>query len=141
MSLKSIKFNRHSYTVGEDVIELRGLSFNDFSYLMQTREKEIDQALAYINSDASKENIALWALANVPGLMVDMIVLSADEPDAVQNVTRLPIPTQIELIEKVLDATFKDAGGFANFIQTVALKFANATGSLQQMTAGLKSQR
>jgi hypothetical protein len=139
MSLKSIKFTKHLYQIGDETVELRGLSFNDISYLMQSRETDIDKALKFFREKSETDNIGMWLLTNVPTLIVDMICLSADEPDAIDNVSKLPISTQIELVEKVLDATFKDAGGFANFMQLVAKKLTLATGQVQAVTAGLKS--
>jgi hypothetical protein len=140
MSLKSIKFNRYEYTFGDTVVSLRGLSFNDFAYLMQSREEDINKAISYIKNKGADDNIGLWLLMNVPKLITEMVALSADEPDAIDIVERFPIPIQIELVENVLDATFKDAGGFANFIQLVAKKISTATMQVQAVTQGLKSR-
>ena len=114
-------------------IVVRGLSLDDIAVLMNEHLSDIDGLVAIHSESLAKdqrvEEMARFAIGlakDAPASVEPLIALAADEPDAVANARRLPLPVQVNILKVVLGLTFEEAGGFPKFVE-----------SLTQMMSGM----
>lgn len=104
---------------------VRGLSLPDITTLVD-RHADTLRAL-FDHYSGGEQGVALDDLGGVgvsvlrtaPALAAEIIAISADEPDSVETVTKLPFPIQVEALEHVAKLTFDTTGGPKKVIETV----------------------
>ena len=119
-------------------VALRGLNIEDLSHLMQNHRKDIDKIVDAFKGQDS-ENIDYQAmvskfLASCPGLVSQMVALSADEPEAAPKVRKMPLPLQMNLVMGVAQATFEEAGGVKKFLETLTVALTTTMNEIDQAT-------
>jgi hypothetical protein len=110
-------------------LEVRGLSFHDFTVLFSQYGSAVDKIFELIEGDSSAakdfaESIDVKAfgadlIKKAPQLVATLIALAADIPDRATQTERIPLPVQIKLLEAIYRLTVEDTGGLTNFIQLV----------------------
>lgn len=110
---------------GKPLTTVRGLSLDDIAILMRENLSDLDQLLKlYAETDdriavAATAQFAISVAKEMPQLVARTICLASDEPDAEDNARRLPIPTQIDALMKIIKLTFEDAGGAKKFFESL----------------------
>ena len=110
---------------GTRVMEIRGLSFADISALCNEHRNDLNlvielwQMFAQENKAAMATNnfvdtfteYAIQLLTSAPGLIAKVIAVCADDVDAAEVISRMPISVQINAIEAISTLTANDFGG------------------------------
>ena len=118
-----VEFNRGSVTV-------RGLSLDDVSVLMHNHLPDLDGLFdLYENAATTPADTGVATTARymvnlireAPALVANVIALASDEPDAVENARRLPMPVQLDIMKKVVTLTFDEAGGPRKFFESLMM--------------------
>lgn len=108
--------------------EVRGLSIMDISSLLRVHMNDLEALFTMYEQEAagmSFGNVALARYAtrlisDAPGLVAHIIALACDEPEQVNNASRLPMIAQIEAIKKIGTLTFEEVGGVKKLIEQMA---------------------
>lgn len=107
-------------------IELRGLSFEDFTSLFKTYGKETDDIFKFIESmqsggtaDFDAKAFGTDLILKAPKAVASLIALAADMPDRATQVARMPLPVQVKAMEVVYRMTVEEAGGLSDFLALV----------------------
>ena len=125
---------------GKDVCTVRGLTSDDISQLLAS---ELDNAEAIVEAIQTKslggqevdfrnsaqvasviednaKNVALNLLKVAPDLIARLIAISADEPDAWQDIKkRFVLPLQVNILCKIAELTFVDGATFRELVGNV----------------------
>ena len=124
---------------GEE-ITLHGLSFNDITSVLLRRREDVIEAWSEFErrtSDGSDleayQPFALHMLKAFPALVAEIIAISADEPEAVEQAAGLPGPVALEAILNIGRLTFEDVGTVQNFLRNLAEMF-NGLNTLARTT-------
>lgn len=107
-------------------IEVRGLSFEDFTNMFTTYGKATDDIFKFIENMQSGETADFDAKAfgadlivKAPKAVASLIALAADMPDRVTQVARMPLPVQVRVLEAIYRMTIEEAGGLSDFLALV----------------------
>lgn len=108
--------------------EVRGLSIMDISSLLRVHMNDLEALFTMYEQEAagmSFGNVALARYAtrlisDAPGLVAHIIALACDEPEQVNNASRLPMIAQIEALKKIGTLTFEEVGGVKKLIEQMA---------------------
>lgn len=107
---------------GVDVL-VRGLALFDITELIRRHLGDMTtvfDAYKKAGEDAQKNALAdsmvfaVKLVQDVPDLVIAMIIRATDEAETqelVDHTARLPLDLQVELIRKIIDMTFEEAGG------------------------------
>lgn len=124
--------------------EVRGLGLDDFSVLLNSNLDGITRAAeSYANfrkrsgEVASLQAFTLIVIREFPALMMEVISIAADEPDAAA--TRLPLGTQVAALTEISRLTLVDAGGLGNLLTMLGsvLQGEDVSGPLASLVAAL----
>lgn len=126
MSLADFEVVREEVSFGQGKLSLRGLALDDVAILIRENLNELDELLKLyaeeVDNRVAVSATAQYAVALVkesPALVARFIALACDEPELEHKARRLPIPTQIKAMEKIVELTFREAGGVKNFIESL----------------------
>lgn len=140
MSLKNYTAPRKDIPLGNgESVSVRGLNLEDISFLVQVHHADVDRLVETFRGrlqgaasggqvDPAKVEQAIrdnssGMLVNFvqhfPLLVANVIALAADEPNAWENATKLPIPVQTEAVVEIARLTFEDYNGFKKFVGNV----------------------
>lgn len=108
--------------------EVRGLSIMDISSLLRVHMNDLEALFTMYEQEAagmSFGNVALARYAtrlisDAPGLVAHIIALACDEPEQVNNASRLPMIAQIEALKKIGTLTFEEVGGVKKLVEQMA---------------------
>lgn len=110
-------------------VEVRGLSFHDFTQLFMQHGKALDKIFEFIEggesaaSDAANnfdvKEFGVGLIQKSPQLVAQLIALAADSPDRATQVARMPLPVQVKCLEAIYRLTVEEAGGLADFLKLV----------------------
>lgn len=96
-------------------VELRGLSFHDFSKLIRVHYHDLDGLFDLYENSAGQDLTAIAAgrfattlIADAPGLVAHIIALAADDEAALDIAQQLPLIVQIEALKTIGGLTFSD---------------------------------
>lgn len=133
-------------------IEVRGLSFEDFTRLFTEYGKTTDQIFSFIENiqvndgkmDFDAKAFGADLIVKAPKAVASLIALAADMPDRATQVARMPLPVQVRTLEAIYRMTVEEAGGLHDFLALVLriAKQVSQTARLmnsQQMDLRLKS--
>jgi len=126
---------------GDDSFVVRGLALRDISALLQlhydTAEKLFDKYVtaeatsialaaspdvevpAFAASIGGTRAVIMDALKTAPRMIADLIACAADEPDATENILRLPTGIQVSAVEGIIRLTLEAEGGLEKMLETV----------------------
>lgn len=114
MALADYKAPKLPVTIANTEIQVRGLSIADIVNIMQVHLDDLAGVMTiYENAGGSltEENIMSFGITlckDAPGLVANIIAVSADEPDQVDQAASLSIMEQIRVLEAVGRMTFTD---------------------------------
>src|SRR5690606_21816002 len=108
-------------------IEVRGLSFEDFTSLFSTYGKTTDDIFKFIEnvqsgdktSDFDAKAFGADLVVKAPKAVASLIALAADMPDRATQVARMPLPVQVRALEAIYRMTVEEAGGIHDFLSLV----------------------
>ena len=142
MSLADYQPLRHVVPFKGGDISVRGLSLDDVAMLMNEHLSDIDKLFGLYDGSVREDvkvlataQFAIGLIREAPALVANMIALACDEPEAVPQARKLPIPVQVEAIKAICMLTFDEAGGAKNFLSSLTnliaavAPAANQTGS------------
>lgn len=142
MALADITFAKETINLpGGNSFTVRGISTDDIATLLRSRSDEIGKFFVKYAGQAKRAGneaaIGMELLESAPGLMGEIIALAADEPTMAAVASRLPLPTQLEAIEKIASLTFDEAGGVGKFVEAV-IRLVSGTTTFLQSQSNLK---
>lgn len=124
MSLASYRPKRLSVEIDSDnSFEVRGLSLTDVAIVFQAHQEVVQDIYIKIAaragvamSEAVMVDMVRGIVEATPGLVTTLIALAADEIDQQAAVHDLPVPVQVDALEKIGELTFTDMAGAKKFI-------------------------
>lgn len=127
MSLADYQPLRSVVTFGGGELSVRGLSLDDVAVLMNQHLVDLEK-LFDLYDGSVREDVKVLATAQfaigltreAPALVANVIALACDEPGAVANARKLPMPVQVEAIKAIATLTFAEAGGAKNFLSSLS---------------------
>lgn len=133
-------------------IEVRGLSFEDFTRLFTEYGKTTDQIFQFIENiqssngkmDFDAKAFGADLIVKAPKAVASLIALAADMPDRATQVARMPLPVQVRALEAIYRMTVEEAGGLSDFL-ALLLRIAREVSQTarlmnsQQMDLGLST--
>lgn len=127
MSLADFEPQREVVSFKGGSLTLRGLALDDIAILIRENLTDLDDLLRMYAEDvddkiavAATAQYAVSLVRETPELVARLICLACDEPGLEGKARRLPIPVQINAIQKVIDLTFREAGGVKNFLTSLS---------------------
>lgn len=142
MGLRDLKLPTETIQLPGGEFTVRGLSLSDISNLLRLHGEALEGVYleSIVNSDDDPEAFNMAALARTvmqaaPMAIAQAIAQAADEPDTADMVARLPIPVQMDAIEKVLALTFHTEDDVKNVVGAVL----RGSGAVQRLLAGLNT--
>lgn len=136
------------FGAGDDgrFVMLRALSSTDVFTIFRAFMPEIESFVASLEKMrvAGKVNlldmgqIAVQILDRIPGAGAHAIALCADEPDAVEQAQGLPLPVQMDALEKIFMLTFTGDGSIKKVLE-VAIRMLQGTRGLIETDQGSPS--
>lgn len=136
MSLANYEPIRETVTSrrGAHEFSVRGLSLDDVVVLFNKHMTDVNRLFDLIsakdvNSDTLSEGVSIASrlVSEAPEVAARVIALACDEPELYAKARKITIPLQIEIIRRVVELTFDEAGGARNFqlsFQTMAAAMA-----------------
>lgn len=135
MSLKDYQVPTRTVPLGLEgqSVKLTGLSLEGIAILIREHQPDLEGIYAMFVeaeklSDGDWLKMAAAIAAQAPGLVANIIAVSADEPDSAPVVMKMPIPLQVELLIAAGEMTFTEPGSVKKTWQMVMGLFA-MTGS------------
>lgn len=111
---------------GKLIVSVRGLALDDIVTLFQKNLDDINKLFdIYAKSDVMTEQvgesvqIATRLISEAPDITARIIALASDEPGESKKASKLTIPLQIKIIQKIIELTFDEAGGARNFLNSL----------------------
>jgi hypothetical protein len=137
--MSKFKLAATNVEIGDGVsVSVRGLSFGDIEQILATHKPVVESLFDRFNGrdpdsiqSAEVGKLALELISTVPGFVAQMIALGADAIDEYDEVVKLPLGTQIALIEAIGGLTFKDAASAKKTWQIVSATFFERKSSVQ----------
>ena len=131
----------------EQTFTVRGLTADDFTHLislhlgdMEAARVLYDRMKADVYTRENYEKFVLAMVTQAPGLVAEIISVSADEPHLAATYRRLPLPVAANALAEITRLTLEEIGGVRPFVasltalvQSVAPEFA------QRMIAAVQS--
>lgn len=126
MALADFHVVREDVPMSKGKLSVRGLALDDIAILIRENLSDLDDLLHIYGSNADDRvaisetaKFAINLVRETPALVAKLIALACDEPDSEHLARKLPIPVQVEAIKKVVDLTFREAGGVKNFMESL----------------------
>lgn len=133
---------------GTQVMEVRGLAFNDVSYLVNRHRDDLlqlmdlwtqvaddfqrDDIQSSIQQAAVNKDYIIRLIQQAPAIVANAIALAADAIDQVDTIARYPVSIQIEALQVIGKLTADDFGGIKKLIGSIAgLAMANAPDNMR----------
>lgn len=147
MGLASFTLPTETITLPRDqTMVVRGLSFEDITILVKAYGGDLTALFSQMASGqgelALTDTTALVAkfFNMAPLAAAHAIALAADAPEYVEAARRLPLPVQLDAIEKIAALTFEVEGGPKKVLETV-IRIAQGTTEVIQglQTSGIGS--
>lgn len=146
-TLKELRLPTETVSTPGGPLTVRGVALADVTALVSHH----GPALAGLFKDVIKGKditlsvegvtaLGMDALKTAPELVAELIALAADEGDleSIRIAAKLPIPVQVEAVEKIARLTFAMEGGLGKLVETViriAQGTSGAIGELNQPMA------
>lgn len=149
MGLKHITFAESVVEFPGGDITVRGLNLADILTIIQNHRAPLDALFKAIGEKAKlpkgtpgsefeldELGIQLMPLiSQAPDAAAQIIACAADEPgpDGLRIAKRLPLPVQVDALEKILALTFQTIGGPKKLLETVIRLAQGANGLLSDL--------
>ena len=133
MSLKKLRLPQAVVELPNgDSFSVRGLSLNDIAILVSRHKAKLEALFNSFDGDLSAESLSghlSAALNTAPEVVAELIACASGDPDDVEIAASLPMPVQVDALEKTVKLTFDAGGGPKKFVETV-VRLAQGTTSL-----------
>lgn len=145
MGLRDISIPEELVKVsGGEVFAVRGLCLDDISYLMRRHGPHIKKLFEDFTQkgEVTVEGVAAFAmpiLQSAPEIAAELIACAAGERDATSITARLPVPVQLDALEKLALLTFDAEGGPKKLLETVLRMAQGVSGLVAQINAPVTS--
>lgn len=134
-------------TKDSQTLEVRGLSFQDFTVLFTQYGKSVDSIFQFVESvqnpgsvsDFNAKEFGDGLLIHAPQAVATVIALAIDMPDRVTQVARMPLPVQLRCLEAIYKLTIEEAGGLEDFLAFVLRLAKNVSGAAKSMTGQMRA--
>lgn len=114
----------------QPALEVRGLSFNDISFLVHHHREDVNKLFSLWQKFAGKKHFAAIGdavlirygfelLNEAPGILANVIATGADCHDQVARIERLPASLQIDCLRAIGLLTVEDFGGVKKMLEKV----------------------
>lgn len=136
MALSNYTIPRTAVELGDgNSMSVRGLNLEDVSFLVQIHQGDVDNLVAAFRGatkgaktaeaiagevQANGDKMVFALIQQFPLLAANIIATAADEPEAWDTATKLPVPKQVEALIAVAKHTFEDVDGFKKFVGNVS---------------------
>jgi hypothetical protein len=114
--------------------DVRGLSLSDLSLLLRSHVTEVETIFTTAMrvrtgtvEESEYSKLAMNLLQDAPVFIATLIAQQADAPEAFSAAVLLPMPVQLDALEKIATLTFEEYGGVGKFV-----------GSLESLIAGMR---
>lgn len=144
MGLKHIKLPEATVEFPGGNFAVRGLSLDDISFLLRRHGQRLQALFAElmgkpVGAELTVDSVASFAMPLIeaaPELAAEIVACAADghSPEEIAIARSLPLPTQIDALEKTLNLTFEAAGGPKKLLETVIRLAQGTTGLLQEIS-------
>lgn len=132
---------------GEQSFTVRGLNADDFTHLVKLHLADLEEAKvlydrmkADIYTRENMEKFTLALIGQAPGLVAEIISLSADEPHLAATYRRLPLPVTAQALAEIVRMTLEEVGGVRPFVLALGGVLQSVNPRLAEMlTAGVRS--
>lgn len=127
MSLADFTVHRDQVAFQGGTLSVRGLSLNDITFLVRDHLDELNTLFAMYEKEETRETaaaqsvqFAIRIIKETPRLVAQLIVLASDSPqDQLAKAETLPLPVQVEMMRKIIEMTFEEAGGAKKFLDSL----------------------
>ena len=123
-------------------IEIRGLTFPDLAKLIDVNRESILPIVEKYRGHSGDEllmekggEILLDVVTSAPVLVAHVICLAADLEGEFNQIAQLPLGIMVQLIERIVDLTFRTSGGSGNLGAIVQNLVRKAVAETQQSRA------
>lgn len=115
---------------GSPVLDVRGLSFNDISYLILQHRDDVDKLVTLWDAYSQrggfsemKEAVIIQygfeLLREAPGILAHVIAVAADAHESFARIAKLPSSVQIDALKAIGNMTIEDFGGAKKMLETL----------------------
>lgn len=120
---------------GQKQIMVRGLSSDDLTYLISLHLEEIIKAVklyqesrADILVTGNFSQFIMTIARDFPGVIAEVISAATDSHDEASRATarKLPMPTQMLLMDAIVKLTMEEAGGLKNLLAEMQARLAKS---------------
>ena len=139
MGLKHLKLPEASVAVpGGDSFAVRGLCLDDLSYLMRRHGSKLKKLLEDFSQtgEVTVEGVAAFALPILeaaPEIAAELIACASGDKNDAGIAATLPLPVQLDALEKLAELTFSADGGPKKLLETVVRMAQGVNGLLSEM--------
>ncbi len=130
MSLKKVVLPKELIDIpgSDSSFAVRGISMMDISVLLNQHKSLLESLYQRFTADGATVGtqdasaILRDIAATAPALVASIVCLAAgggDDEEELLIAASLPLPVQIEALEKILKLTFQREGGVGKFLETV----------------------
>lgn len=133
--LKDIVVSKKTIKVdGDQSFEVRGLTLTDLGNLIKEHEEPLGKLM--------EGDIDMNEMAGIyPEFMAKVVALSAEEPDAFENVKNLPFTTQLLAFEACWDMTIPDYQALEKLLERIKGIIPKFQGKKEQDTKPKSKQK
>ncbi|QPB11451.1 tail protein [Providencia phage Kokobel1] len=138
MSLAAFQPVKNSVEIIEGFnLEVRGLSLNDISRLIELHAADLDGVFDLYADAASGDNgfdglvfanLLMQLISSAPGLISSIIATAADEPTMVDKAALIPMKAQYDVMQAIFALTFSDIASLKKIVADVMAKVGEAQG-------------
>lgn len=125
---------------GGESFAVRGVSLQDTIALVRHHGPALSNLFNQITSGKDVRidamlSVATTLLEQAPEMVAELIALASGEstPEAVAGAARLPLPVQLDALEKIGKLTFFAEGGLGKFAETVIRVMQGTSGAINEL--------
>lgn len=141
MGLKHIKLPEAAIKFPGGDFAVRGLSLDDIAYLVGRHGAKMNDLFLEFQKGGAElelESLASFAvplLKAAPEVAAELIACASGDPKDWHIAATLPVPVQLEALEKLVELTFNVEGGPKKVVETVIRMAQGVSGLLSEMSA------
>lgn len=141
MGLRNLRLPSSDVAVpGGDSFSVRGLSLQDISIIVRHHGAAMtllfDRFIKQSGDGLPPADMAAMGRALLeiaPDAAAEMIALSAGEPEAIDVVRMLPLPVQVDALDKLMGHTFETEQDLKKVVETVIRAATGTTGLINSL--------
>lgn len=131
MGLKNLVIASETVEVpGNEPLVVRGLGLDSVIFLVRNNQSGLEEVFSHVQNGtiqaSSIEGLAVTLADRAGPLAFQIIACGAGEPSEWKQVAYLPLPVQVEALEKIIRLTFAGDGGVEKFLETVTRMMSGA---------------